>query len=49
MSDGFCRSYTDKIFTKYDKNNNNVLDRGELKFWLRQELVNSPFRKSEVR
>jgi hypothetical protein len=47
--DRFCRTYTDKIFTKYDQNGNNVLDRGELKFWLRNELSNTPFRKAEVR
>lgn len=47
--DKFCRTYTDKIFTKYDQNGNNVLDRGELKFWLRNELSNTPFRKAEVR
>lgn len=41
MADKFCRSYTDKIFNKYDQNGNNVLDRGELKLWLRQEMSNN--------
>lgn len=45
----FCKSYTDKIFKKYDQNNNHVLDRGELKLWLKQELAHTPFKKAEVR
>lgn len=51
MSDSFCKAYTDKIFSKYDKNRSNVLDRSELKFWLRQEMANTntPFKKNEIR
>jgi Ca2+-binding EF-hand superfamily protein len=45
MADKYCRSYVDKIFSKFDANGNNVLDRGELKQWLRLEVKNSPFKK----
>ena len=49
MADLFCRSYTDKIFTKYDKDRSNVLDRGELKKWLKTEMTNNPFKKADLR
>lgn len=49
MADKYCRTYVDKIFGKYDKNGNNVLDRGELKQWLRHEIKDSPFKKEEIR
>ncbi len=45
MAEQFCRTYVDKIFGKYDKDGNNVLNRGELKQWLRNSLKDSPFKK----
>lgn len=50
MADKFCRNYTDKIFNKYDRNGSNVLDRGELKSWLRHEVKNTTtLKKTEVK
>jgi len=44
MADKFCRKYVDEIFTKWDKNNSDVLDRQEIKSWLKGELKEKPFR-----
>ncbi len=47
--DRFHKFYTDKIFKKYDKDNSNLLDRGELKQWLRNEVKNTRLKKDDVR
>lgn len=36
--DAFCRNFVESIFSKHDRDRNNVLDRGELKSWVRDEL-----------
>jgi hypothetical protein len=34
----YCRQFSDEIFTKYDKDGSNVLERKELKTWMRDEV-----------
>lgn len=36
--DAYCKKFVDDIFTKHDKDRNNVLERKELKSWIREEL-----------
>jgi hypothetical protein len=31
----YCRTFVDDIFAKHDKDNNNVLERRELKLWVK--------------
>ena len=45
MADGFCRQYVDTIFSKYDGDNSNVLDRREIKAWMRSAINNNPLHK----
>ena len=41
--DSYCRDFVENIFLKHDQNRNNVLERGELKAWIRDELKGSKF------
>jgi Ca2+-binding EF-hand superfamily protein len=36
--DHYCRNFVENIFLKHDDNRNNVLERRELKKWVREEL-----------
>lgn len=36
--DHYCRNFVESIFLKHDDNRNNVLERRELKKWVREEL-----------
>jgi Ca2+-binding EF-hand superfamily protein len=36
--DHYCRNFVESIFLKHDDNRNNVLERRELKKWIREEL-----------
>jgi hypothetical protein len=36
--DSYCRNFVESIFLKHDDNRNNVLERSELKAWVRDEL-----------
>jgi hypothetical protein len=36
--DEYCKTFTEDIFAKYDKNRNNVLERRELKIWIKEEI-----------
>lgn len=36
--DTYCRKFVEDIFLKHDDNRNNVLERRELKSWVREEL-----------
>lgn len=36
--DQYCRDFVEGIFLKHDGNRNNVLERKELKIWIRDEL-----------
>lgn len=36
--DQYCRNFVENIFLKHDDNRNNVLERKELKNWIREEL-----------
>ena len=36
--DAYCRTFVQSIFSQHDRDRNNVLDRGELKSWIRDEL-----------
>jgi hypothetical protein len=46
--DSFCKGFVDSIFNKYDKDRNNVLDRKELKTWVRDELKSHKFFNKKV-
>lgn len=35
MAEAFCRVYVDNVFSKWDKDQSNVLSRQELKYWLK--------------
>lgn len=37
--DAYCRQFVENIFLKHDDNRNNVLERRELKKWVREELL----------
>ena len=39
----FCKDFVENIFLKHDNNRNNVLERGELKAWVREELRSHKF------
>ena len=45
----FCTGYVKMIFNQWDKDNSGVLDRNELKKWLKQELKDKPLRASHVK
>jgi hypothetical protein len=36
--DRFCKDFVEDIFLKHDKDRSNVLERKELKGWVREEL-----------
>lgn len=36
--DAYCKKFVEDIFSKRDRDRNNVLDRKELKNWIREEL-----------
>ena len=48
-SHSFCTGYVKMIFNQWDKDNSGVLDRSELKQWLKQELKEKPLRKKQVK
>ena len=48
MADQFCRKFVDDIFTKYDVDGSNILDRRELKLWLNKEMTSRPLNKRLV-
>lgn len=45
----FCQNYVRDIFGKWDTDNSGVLERQELKNWLKEELKAKPLRKKYVR
>lgn len=36
--DSYCKKFVEDIFLAHDKDRNNVLERKELKSWIREEL-----------
>ena len=48
MAQEFCRRYVENIFTKYDTDYSNVLERRELKQWMSQEARSNPLRKKDI-
>ena len=51
MSDSvsFCTEYVKQVFGKWDKDKSGVLERQEIKDWLREELKAKPLRKGAVK
>ena len=49
VSHSFCTGYVKMIFAQWDKDNSGVLDRRELKTWLKQELKDHPLSHNKVR
>ena len=48
-TDEYCKGFVEDIFQKHDANRNNVLERNELKDWVRAELrSNRFFNKGQV-
>lgn len=45
----FCTSYVKEIFDKWDKDKSGVLERQELKDWLKQEIKQKPLRAKHVK
>lgn len=45
----FCQNYVKDIFGKWDTDNSGILERQELKNWLKEELKAKPLRKAAVR
>lgn len=43
LMDSYCRSFVENIFHRHDLNRNNVLERSELKAWVRDELKGTKF------
>jgi hypothetical protein len=41
--DSYCKSFVEGIFSKHDKDRNNILERKELKSWIRDELKSHKF------
>ena len=44
----YCKSFTNDIFKKYDTDNSNVLERRELKIWIREELKSHAYMNKPV-
>ena len=45
----FCINYVEQIFGKWDKDNSGILDRQEIKNWMREEMKQHPLKKAAVR
>lgn len=41
--DSFCKNFVEEIFLKHDSDRSNVLERRELKAWIRDELKTHKF------
>ena len=41
--DAYCRDFVENIFLKHDDNRNNVLERSELKSWVKEELKGAKY------
>ena len=41
--DSYCKKFVEDIFLKHDKDRSNVLERKQLKTWVREELKNHTF------
>lgn len=41
-TENFCNDYVKTIFKKWDKNDNDLLERSELANWLKTELMDTP-------
>lgn len=46
---GFCINYVKETFYKWDKDRSGVLDKQELKNWLKHEIKEAPLRAKHVR
>lgn len=46
--DGYCRTFVEDIFAKHDKDRSNVLERKELKTWIREELKTHKYFKRDM-
>lgn len=49
MNYSFCENYVRNVFGKWDKDNSGLLERQELKDWLRQELKDKPLTTKTVK
>ena len=45
----FCQGYVNNIFGKWDRDNSGILERQELKDWLRQQIKEKPLQKNVVK
>lgn len=43
LMDSFCKKFVEDIFLKHDKDRSNILERKELKSWVRDELKEHKF------
>lgn len=48
-SQNYCMNYVQQIFEKWDKDNSGVLDRQQLKNWMREEIKEHPRNKTAVK
>lgn len=46
--DKYCRNFVEDIFAKHDKDRSNVLERKELKTWIRDELKTHKYFKRDI-